>query len=118
MVRVHKASCANYGVVVSSTSARGIFTSFNIQHWMIDRWPCGVTASTLDSESSNRGSNPRKASLHERSRLISRTLVASNLANYKARSTDLFSSPPLAQAADDRTVPSHWKGRGSSLLCH
>ena len=80
-------------------------------------WPRGVTASTLDPESSNRGSNPRKASLHERSRLISRTLVASNLANYKARSTDLFSSPPLAQAADDRTVPSHWKGRGSILLC-
>ena len=117
MLRVNKASRANYGGVFSSTSARGIFTSFNIRHWMSNRWPCGVTASTLDSESSNRGSNPRKASLHERSRLISRTLVASNLANYKARSTDLFSSPPLAQAADDRTVPSHWKGRGSILLC-
>ena len=25
------------------------------------QWPCGVTASTLDPESSNRGSNPRKA---------------------------------------------------------
>ena len=118
MLRVNKASRANYGGVFSSTSARGIFTSFNIQHWMIDRWPCGVTASTLDSESSNRGSNPRKASLHDRSRLISRTLVAFSLANYKARRTDLFPLPPLAQAADDRTAPSHWKGRGSTLLCH
>ena len=26
-------------------------------------WPCGVTVSTLDSESSDRGSNPREASL-------------------------------------------------------
>lgn len=27
-----------------------------------DTWPRGVTASTLDSESSDRGSNPREAS--------------------------------------------------------
>ena len=27
----------------------------------VSQWPCGVTASTLDPESSNRGSNPRKA---------------------------------------------------------
>ena len=32
-------------------------------------WPRGVTVSTLDSESSDRGSNPREASVHVQSHI-------------------------------------------------
>ena len=32
---------------------------------LVSIWPRGVTVSTLDSESSDRGSNPREASLNQ-----------------------------------------------------
>ena len=41
----------------------GALTVVSSSTWrdLAHQWPCGVTASTLDPESSNRGSNPRKA---------------------------------------------------------
>ena len=39
-----------------------VFSAVLFSGFQISKWPRGVTVSTLDSESSNRGSNPRKAS--------------------------------------------------------
>ena len=49
-----------FGAAVASGGALTVVSSSTWRD-LAHQWPCGVTASTLDPESSNRGSNPRKA---------------------------------------------------------
>ena len=47
---------------------------------MLANWPRGVTVSTLDSESSDRGSNPREASAHDLPSIAAATNAKSDAA--------------------------------------